>query len=86
MKIFSTCLGLALVAVAGAVIPRETPRDTPLTNGRHSVAFVLTEGATMIDFAGPWEVFQDVVLDGNAMHSSSSRWAPAERPFEPLAA
>ena len=24
------------------------------------VAFVLTEGATMIDFAGPWEVFQDV--------------------------
>jgi transcriptional regulator GlxA family with amidase domain len=24
-----------------------------------TVAFVLTEGATMIDFAGPWEVFQD---------------------------
>jgi transcriptional regulator GlxA family with amidase domain len=24
-----------------------------------SVAFVLTDGATMIDFAGPWEVFQD---------------------------
>jgi transcriptional regulator GlxA family with amidase domain len=24
------------------------------------VAVVLTEGATMIDFAGPWEVFQDV--------------------------
>ena len=65
MKILSTCLGLALVAVVGAVIPRETPRDAPVTNGRNSVAFVLTEGATMIDFAGPWEVFQDVVLDGN---------------------
>src|ERR1700723_296035 len=25
------------------------------------VAFVLTEGATMIDFAGPWEVFQDTM-------------------------
>lgn len=26
------------------------------------VAFVLTEGAVMIDFAGPWETFQDVML------------------------
>jgi transcriptional regulator GlxA family with amidase domain len=26
------------------------------------VAFVLEEGATMIDFAGPWEVFQDVMV------------------------
>ncbi|HXI01601.1 MAG TPA: DJ-1/PfpI family protein [Candidatus Saccharimonadales bacterium] len=25
-----------------------------------SVAFVLTDGAVMLDFAGPWEVFQDV--------------------------
>jgi transcriptional regulator GlxA family with amidase domain len=27
------------------------------------VAVVMTEGATMIDFAGPWEVFQDVHVD-----------------------
>jgi transcriptional regulator GlxA family with amidase domain len=26
------------------------------------VAFVMGPGATMIDFAGPWEVFQDVML------------------------
>jgi transcriptional regulator GlxA family with amidase domain len=26
------------------------------------VAFVVTEGATMMDFAGPWEVFQDVMM------------------------
>ena len=33
---------------------------TPPTDGKPmSVAFVLTDGATMIDFAGPWEVFQD---------------------------
>ncbi len=31
--------------------------------GRIPVAIVLTEGATMIDFAGPWEVFQDVHID-----------------------
>jgi len=30
------------------------------------VAFVLTDGATMIDFAGPWEVFQDVYIGGAA--------------------
>jgi transcriptional regulator GlxA family with amidase domain len=34
---------------------------TPPADGKSiPVAFVLTEGATMIDFAGPWEVFQDV--------------------------
>jgi len=33
---------------------------TPPSDGKPmSVAFVLTDGATMIDFAGPWEVFQD---------------------------
>lgn len=32
------------------------------------VAFVLTQGSTMIDFAGPWEVFQDVMLtEGGGM-------------------
>jgi transcriptional regulator GlxA family with amidase domain len=30
--------------------------------GMINVAFVLTENSTMIDFAGPWEVFQDVMV------------------------
>jgi transcriptional regulator GlxA family with amidase domain len=34
----------------------------PPAEGRIKVAFVMTEGATMIDFAGPWEVFQDVMI------------------------
>jgi transcriptional regulator GlxA family with amidase domain len=29
------------------------------------VAFLLSEGATLIDFAGPWEVFQDVMVDAS---------------------
>jgi transcriptional regulator GlxA family with amidase domain len=62
MKILSTCLGLGLVMVAGAVVPRETPVDQPRASGTTTVAFVLTQGATMIDFAGPWEVFQDVMV------------------------
>jgi transcriptional regulator GlxA family with amidase domain len=32
--------------------------------GSIPVAFVISEGATMIDFAGPWEVFQDVHVEG----------------------
>lgn len=32
--------------------------------GTIKVAFVITDGATMIDFAGPWEVFQDVHVEG----------------------
>jgi hypothetical protein len=28
-------------------------------SGTIKVAFVLSAGATVIDFAGPWEVFQD---------------------------
>ena len=57
MKILSTCVGLTLVMIAGAVVPRDAPRDQPRANGTTTVAFVLTQGATMIDFAGPWEVF-----------------------------
>jgi transcriptional regulator GlxA family with amidase domain len=44
----------ALLAAALVVPPK----------GSIAVAFVISEGATMIDFAGPWEVFQDVHVDG----------------------
>jgi transcriptional regulator GlxA family with amidase domain len=30
--------------------------------GRIPVAFVVSDGAVMIDFAGPWEVFEDVMV------------------------
>lgn len=33
---------------------------TPPAKGRIPVAFLITAHATVIDFAGPWEVFQDV--------------------------
>jgi len=35
---------------------------TPPADGPIAVAFALSRGATMIDFAGPWEVFQDVMV------------------------
>ncbi|HKD16359.1 MAG TPA: DJ-1/PfpI family protein [Thermoanaerobaculia bacterium] len=37
------------------------PLKAPAT-GPIPVAFVITEGAVLIDFAGPWEVFQDVYV------------------------
>ena len=35
----------------------------PPDKGPIPVAFLISDGAVMIDFAGPWEVFQDVMLD-----------------------
>ena len=56
-----------LAAGAGpARAPQASPpaadRLTPPPTGSIPVAFVLSKGAVMIDFAGPWEVFQDVYL------------------------
>ena len=42
------------------------PPLTPPAKGPIPVAVALTDGATVIDFAGPWEVFQDVDLPGDA--------------------
>lgn len=38
----------------------------PPTQGSIPVAFLISEGAVMIDFTGPWEVFQDVMIPGRA--------------------
>ena len=39
-----------------------------------NVAFLLSEGATVIDFCGPWEVFQDVAVGGP--HTSPTHRMP----------
>lgn len=36
---------------------------TPPAKGKIPVAFAISEGVTVIDFAGPWEVFQDVMVN-----------------------
>jgi len=40
---------------------------TPPAKGDIPVAFLLSESAVMIDFTGPWEVFQDVHLPNGSM-------------------
>jgi putative intracellular protease/amidase len=40
----------------------------PPAQGNIPVAFLISEGAVMIDFSGPWEVFQDVMIPGSMDH------------------
>jgi transcriptional regulator GlxA family with amidase domain len=70
---------LMIVALfAGSVFSQQQESHLPETAARLSgstkspikVAFIVTDGAVMIDFAGPWEVFQDamLVLKGHSKH------------------
>ena len=44
----------------GSAVPNR--KLTPPAKGRIPVAVLISEGVTVIDFAGPWEVFQDVMI------------------------
>lgn len=61
-KRFNTLTHTLLISVLllTAAIPAAATGLGLPDKGDIRVAFVLTDGATMIDFAGPWEVFQDV--------------------------
>lgn len=66
---------LAGAAVAANTLPKAASAATDdlrakLLPGQRLVAVAITEGATVIDFAGPWEVFQDVPLPGNENESA----------------
>jgi transcriptional regulator GlxA family with amidase domain/YHS domain-containing protein len=50
----------SLFARSGPEVPVK-PLKAP-ASGPIPVAFVITEGSVLIDFAGPWEVFQDVYV------------------------
>jgi transcriptional regulator GlxA family with amidase domain len=54
------------LAMPVALVPDEGPsvgRLVPPATGPIDVAFLISEGATVIDFTGPWEVFQDTMVD-----------------------
>src|SRR5256885_7900220 len=40
----------------------------PPSSGSIPVAFLISEGAVVIDFCGPWEVFRDVMVPGRQDH------------------
>lgn len=55
-------LTAAITSVPGTPAASHIVADrlTPPAKGPISVAFAISDGVTVIDFAGPWEVFQDV--------------------------
>jgi putative intracellular protease/amidase/YHS domain-containing protein len=58
----------ALVKTDDHSNPNEAATETaalkPPDKGQIPVAFLISDGAVVIDFCGPWEVFQDVMLLG----------------------
>jgi transcriptional regulator GlxA family with amidase domain len=64
--VFATTDLVAVAACDTTKTPTEAARSgalTPPAKGRIPVAFVVSEHATVIDFCGPWEVFQDVHVE-----------------------
>jgi transcriptional regulator GlxA family with amidase domain len=59
-----TARSAALATDASVSLDQPAPagRLTPPPRGPIPVAFVISNGATVIDFTGPWEVFQDVMI------------------------
>jgi transcriptional regulator GlxA family with amidase domain len=58
----NTLLGLSVALLTAVVAPAADLK--PPSTGKIRVAFAISRGATMADFAGPWEVFQDVHVPG----------------------
>ncbi|MGH8101623.1 MAG: DJ-1/PfpI family protein, partial [Chthoniobacterales bacterium] len=51
------------VAILMAAAPTETTNSLkPPDKDQIPVAFLISDGAVVIDFCGPWEVFQDVII------------------------
>ena len=46
-------------------VAAETRLLKPPDKGQIPVAFLISDGAVVIDFCGPWEVFQDVMIPGS---------------------
>jgi putative intracellular protease/amidase/YHS domain-containing protein len=49
-------------------VATETTSLKPPDKGQIPVAFLISDGAVIIDFCGPWEVFRDVVVPGREDH------------------
>ena len=82
-------VGLTNCAYAGEQQTSAAPNSNSLiipTDGVIPVAFALSDGATMIDFAGPWEVFQDVMLTSAGRMDHPFRLFTVAEKTEPIRA
>jgi transcriptional regulator GlxA family with amidase domain len=74
---------LVPVAIFVAAAPTETTNPLkPSTKDPIPVAFVISDGAVVIDFCGPWEVFRDVMLPSGdhpfRLYTVSDKTAPIQ--------
>lgn len=60
----SAMSAFALAGAAAAAEPTAAEILAQRRPGQRLVAFAVTDGANVMDFSGPWETFQDVVLPG----------------------
>jgi transcriptional regulator GlxA family with amidase domain len=73
--IMNTTLGAMSAALAAPTYAAAITHGKPLTppaTGRIPVAVVISEDAQVIDFAGPWEVFQGVHVPGRGSSMEAS--------------
>jgi len=63
-RVFVGMAALPALAALDLTQPRSGAKRAlrPPVTGPIDVAFLISDGATVIDFTGPWEVFQDVML------------------------
>jgi transcriptional regulator GlxA family with amidase domain len=80
----SIALSLAVLSSSlvrsGVALAAETPQTLPRRE-RVRVAFMLGDNANVIDTAGPWEVFQDVMLDEHHHPFELFTVAPTDKPL-----
>ena len=77
----SQSAGLGVMVAAGSITSAfpslaTGKKLTAPSKGKIPVAFTISEGATVIDFAGPWEVFQDVMIESRGSNHDE------QMPFE----
>lgn len=74
-------LFLILISVASAQNSAESNPNLPKPSLPIPVAFVISEGAVVIDFCGPWEVFRDVMVGNDhpfRLYTVSDKTAPIQ--------
>jgi len=64
-KLFAETSGLRAKSATEKTKPVSNPLAPP-AHGSIPVAFLVSEGAVIIDFCGPWEVFENVNVPGRA--------------------
>ncbi len=78
--------GLAALPFSLEAQSRELKPLQPTANGSIPVAFPISDGAVVIDYSGPWEVFQDVNIPSRKDETSIFRLYTVAESAKPVTA